>query len=206
MRTIAALSSFLSRTWFALPRQTGDGSPYQGQVMNRTWFPRQLPKKTLRGRAKHFSRQALRTSIKSQYWRFWQLLATHTHKKLQERSQFMKVIPGITTKGPCVDPGNLIRTSIHYKYSGSMKTTAHMDHISHCKTTSGTDWSNRWTYRVSPYSKVYSVIYDSGPVPHLLSPWDYTKGHLTATNQPWIYPGECSSWIRFLPRALEPLA
>ena len=23
----------------------------------------------------------------------------------------------------------------------------HQDHISHCKTTCGTNWSNRWTYR-----------------------------------------------------------
>ena len=30
-----------------------------------------------------------------------------------------------------------------------MKITTHLDHISHCQTTSGTNWSNRWTYRVS---------------------------------------------------------
>ena len=42
---------------------------------------------------------------------------------------------------------NLIRTSIEDKYSGSMKLTAHLD-ISPCKTASGTNWSNGWTYRV----------------------------------------------------------
>ena len=40
---------------------------------------------------------------------------------------------------------NLIRTSIYDKYSGSMKITTRLDHISHCRTASGTDWSSRWT-------------------------------------------------------------
>ena len=43
---------------------------------------------------------------------------------------------------------NFIRTSICDKYSGSIKITSHLDHISHWKTASGTNWSNRWTYRV----------------------------------------------------------
>jgi hypothetical protein len=30
-----------------------------------------------------------------------------------------------------------------------MNVAAHLDHISHCKTASGTNWSNKWTYRVS---------------------------------------------------------
>ena len=30
-----------------------------------------------------------------------------------------------------------------------MKITSHLDHISHCNTASGTNWSNRWTCRVS---------------------------------------------------------
>ena len=29
-----------------------------------------------------------------------------------------------------------------------MKVTTHLDHIRHCNKASGTDWSNRWTYRV----------------------------------------------------------
>ena len=44
----------------------------------------------------------------------------------------------------CTDQ-NLIRTSICDKYSGSTKTTTRLDHISHCKTASGTNWANRWT-------------------------------------------------------------
>ena len=43
---------------------------------------------------------------------------------------------------------DLIRTSIHHKYSGSSKMTTHLDHISHCNTSSGANWSNRWTNRV----------------------------------------------------------
>ena len=34
-----------------------------------------------------------------------------------------------------------IRTIMHGKYSGSMKTTTHMDHISHCKLASGSNRS-----------------------------------------------------------------
>ena len=46
------------------------------------------------------------------------------------------------------DTVNLIRASIRDKHSGSMKITTYLDHVGHCKTTSGTNWSNRWTYRV----------------------------------------------------------
>ena len=42
---------------------------------------------------------------------------------------------------------DLRRTSIHNKYSGSIKITTHLDHISHGKTASGTNRSNRWIYR-----------------------------------------------------------
>jgi hypothetical protein len=45
-------------------------------------------------------------------------------------------------------PEDFIRTGIYDEYSGLMKITTHLDHISHCKTVSGTNWSNRWTYRV----------------------------------------------------------
>ena len=40
------------------------------------------------------------------------------------------------------------RTSICDKCSGSMKITTRLNHIGHCKTASGTNWSKRWTYRV----------------------------------------------------------
>ena len=43
---------------------------------------------------------------------------------------------------------NFIRTSVYDKHSGSMEITTHLDEISRCKTASGTNWSNRWTYRV----------------------------------------------------------
>ena len=43
---------------------------------------------------------------------------------------------------------NFIRTSVCDKHSGSTKFTTRLDHISHCQTASGTNRSNRWTYRV----------------------------------------------------------
>jgi len=42
-------------------------------------------------------------------------------------------------------PEDLIRASICDKYPGSMKLTTHLDHISHCETSSGTNGPNRWT-------------------------------------------------------------
>ena len=47
-----------------------------------------------------------------------------------------------TQEGGCA---NEHRTSIHDKRSDSTKITTHLDHISHCKPTSGPNWSNRWT-------------------------------------------------------------
>ena len=38
--------------------------------------------------------------------------------------------------------------TICHKWSGSTKITTRLHHIGHCKTTSGTNWSNRWTYWV----------------------------------------------------------
>ena len=54
--------------------------------------------------------------------------------------------PRLPHKG--LRPQNLIRSSIHDKFSGVMKITTHLYHISHCKTSSGTNWSKRWTHRV----------------------------------------------------------
>ena len=42
----------------------------------------------------------------------------------------------------------LIRMSVYDKYSGSMKMTSHLDHVSRVKAASGANWSNRCTYRV----------------------------------------------------------
>ena len=39
----------------------------------------------------------------------------------------------------------VIQTNIYDKRSDSTKITTHLDHISHCKPTSGPNWSNRWT-------------------------------------------------------------
>jgi hypothetical protein len=38
--------------------------------------------------------------------------------------------------------------SIYDKYSGSMKITTRLNHMSHCKTASGKNRPNDWTYRV----------------------------------------------------------
>ena len=35
---------------------------------------------------------------------------------------------------------HLIPTTIYHKYSSSLKVTTHLDHISYCKTRSGTNW------------------------------------------------------------------
>ena len=39
-----------------------------------------------------------------------------------------------------------IWTSVSDKCSGSINIIAHLDHISHFKTASCTNWQNRWTY------------------------------------------------------------
>ena len=44
--------------------------------------------------------------------------------------------------------------------SGLMKITTHPDHMSHCDTPSGTNWSNRWTYRVFIINTHKTVIHD----------------------------------------------
>ena len=60
---------------------------------------------------------------------------------------------------------NLIRTSVDDKYSGSMKITTHLRHISHCKTYSCMHWSNRWDlpstyYKFSPRLNLRKIIDD----------------------------------------------
>ena len=57
-----------------------------------------------------------------------------------------------TVLGPgriCKDAWNFTRMSFSDHHSGSMRVTTHLDHKSHCKTASGTDWSNRRTYQIS---------------------------------------------------------
>ena len=48
--------------------------------------------------------------------------------------------PAKASAASAISPG---RVSI-----SSTKSTTHLDHTSHCKTTTGTNWSNRWTNRV----------------------------------------------------------
>ena len=48
---------------------------------------------------------------------------------------------------------------VPHQYSGSMKTTTRLYHISHCQTASGTNWSNRWTFRVSIINTHRDEIY-----------------------------------------------
>ena len=43
---------------------------------------------------------------------------------------------------------NFILASMYDKYYGSMKFTTHLDRISQRKTAPGTNWLNRWTYRL----------------------------------------------------------
>ena len=46
-------------------------------------------------------------------------------------------------------PFDFIRTSMHDQCSGLTKITTQLDHISHCKTTSGTNQSSRWTHLIN---------------------------------------------------------
>ena len=64
----------------------------------------------------------------------------------QRRTHLCRVLYQVTMWN--LSEANLTPTSIAQKYSGSMKITTYLDHASHCKTTSSTNWSNRWTCRV----------------------------------------------------------
>ena len=50
---------------------------------------------------------------------------------------------------PFIRGADFVRTSTSGKHSDSVKIITHLDHISHCKTASGRNRSNRRTYRVS---------------------------------------------------------
>ena len=45
-------------------------------------------------------------------------------------------------------PPPLLSGRVFVMNTGSTKITSHLDHISRCKAPPGTNWSNRWTYRV----------------------------------------------------------
>ena len=88
-----------------------------------------------------------------------------------------QVVRGLLDKGADVAARNnngYPPVSIIYdEYAGSTKIAAHLDHISRCKTASGTNWSNRWTYLGF---RVERVITSSTP--------DCTSGL-----------GEASTWV-----------
>ena len=71
---------------------------------------------------------------------------------------------------------DLIRTSIYEKYLSLMQITTHLDHITHCKTAFGTNWSNRRTYRVfiinthpirSAVERIWQIHDSPGQIPAL---------------------------------------
>ena len=69
--------------------------------------------------------------------------------------------PGLVSAPKLTD---FIRTSVDNKYSDSMKITATLDHISHCKAASSISWSNRWTYKlVEQMEPEYSIHHKHSP-------------------------------------------
>ena len=58
--------------------------------------------------------------------------------------------------------GDFIQTSIYDQYSGSTRITTHLDHTGHCKTTSGSNWSRRQTYRVLSHQHSPRLDFGSG--------------------------------------------
>ena len=57
-------------------------------------------------------------------------------------------IPARASTDQGAGKGDFIRTSTCDKYSNPMKITTHLDYMSRWKAASGTNRSNRWTYRV----------------------------------------------------------
>ena len=57
---------------------------------------------------------------------------------------------------------DFIRTTLYNQYSGSTKITTHLDHTGHCKTTSGSNWSRRQTYRVLSHQHSPRLDFGSG--------------------------------------------
>ena len=53
------------------------------------------------------------------------------------------------------------RPYVYDRYLGSTKITTHLDHTGRCKIASGTNWSNRWTYRVSALRGMLKALSDS---------------------------------------------
>ena len=70
--------------------------------------------------------------------------------------------------GTCHEAGEAGEGVVYDEHSSSMEITTHLDHIDHCKTASGANWSNRWTYRVLVTNTCDEAgEAEEGVVPHL---------------------------------------
>ena len=87
----------------------------------------------------------------------------HTHTRCLSLSLSLALSFSFTPLPQADPPGSsisdFIRTIIYNAYSGSKRIITHVDHTSHCKTASGTNWSKRWTYRV--FIKILATIRSS---------------------------------------------
>jgi len=73
-------------------------------------------------------------------------------------------------------------------YSGSMKITTHLDHIGHCKTSSGTNWSYRWGHGEHSSSTLAATKSpEADPLNHLDGAVDL--GRLGVDEEPSPYRG-----------------
>ena len=77
-------------------------------------------------------------TVKARFWPWLSGRLLSNRMGVLLHSEVVRTTPG----------SDIIRTSMYNTYSGSLKITSHLDHIGHCERSSGTDWSNRWTYRV----------------------------------------------------------
>ena len=80
------------------------------------------------------------------FWRWLSVLALGACFIVEARP--LLVIVGGMSKESHPQKVDLIRTCIYEKHSGIMKITTHLNRTSHCKTSAGTNLSDRWTYRV----------------------------------------------------------
>ena len=96
----------------------------------------------------------------------------------------------------------LLWTSIYDQCSGSMKIITRLDHIGHCKTASGTDWSNRWIYRVFIVKTRRDLIKVSGVwVSSRTGDYEqFIKSQLAPTS-PTSKPCVVQSWSRYPPKS-----
>ena len=76
-------------------------------------------------------------------------MSAHKGREQKERGEGWGRGAAKTKEGKVVRCApSLIPTTIYYKHPGSIKFATHLDRLSHCETTSGTSWLNRWTFRI----------------------------------------------------------